>query len=105
MLDLIGRPVRVLYFGHSSGPGDIAVLDERSGVLYAGGLLDARRVPDIQDSDLAGWSQALRELQGMDLARVVPGHGAVSSAALVTASRTSLVAAMQPTLAGSTSSK
>ena len=54
-LDLIGRPVKVLYFGHSSGPGDIAVLDMQTGVLYAGGLLDAQRIPDIQDSELAGW--------------------------------------------------
>jgi glyoxylase-like metal-dependent hydrolase (beta-lactamase superfamily II) len=83
-LDLIGRPVKVLYFGHSSGPGDIAVLDVDTGVLYAGGLLDAQRVPDIQDSDLNGWSQALRDLQGMSLTHVVPGHGAASSASLIT---------------------
>ena len=82
-LDLIGRPVKLLYFGHSSGPGDIAVLDVETGVLYAGGLLDAQRVPDIQDSDLAGWSQALRDLQAMNVARVVPGHGAASSASLI----------------------
>ena len=79
-LDLIGRPVQVLYFGHSSGPGDIAVLDRRSGVLYAGGLLDARRVPDIQDSDLPGWHKALNELQALRVATVVPGHGAAASA-------------------------
>jgi glyoxylase-like metal-dependent hydrolase (beta-lactamase superfamily II) len=83
-LDLIGRPVKVLYFGHSSGPGDIAVLDGKTGVLFAGGLLDAQRIPDIQDSDLAGWNQALRDLQSMNLSRVVPGHGAVSSPQLVT---------------------
>ena len=59
-LDLIGRPVRVLHFGHSSGPGDIAVLDERSGTLFAGGLLDQQRIPDVQDGDLAGWRRALR---------------------------------------------
>jgi len=79
-LDLIGRPVRVLYFGHSSGPGDIAVLDRRGAVLYAGGLLDARRVPDIQDSDLSGWHRALNELQALPAATVVPGHGAAAAA-------------------------
>ena len=82
-LDLIGRPVKVLYFGHSSGPGDIAVLDVETGVLFAGGLLDTQRIPDIQDSDLAGWSQALLDLQGLNLAQVVPGHGGVSSASLI----------------------
>lgn len=82
-LDLIGRPVRVLYFGHSSGPGDIAVLDERSGVLFGGGLLDAGRVPDIQDSDLEGWKKALQSLRALRVGTVVPGHGPASSSALI----------------------
>ena len=82
-LTLIGRPVRVLYFGHSSGPGDIAVLDETSGVLFAGGLLDANRVPDIQDGDLVQWKKALAALRGLRPATVVPGHGPASSSALV----------------------
>jgi glyoxylase-like metal-dependent hydrolase (beta-lactamase superfamily II) len=82
-LDAAGRAVRVLYFGHSSGPGDIAVLDEPSGVLFGGGLLDAHRVPDIQDSDLAGWRRALAALRALPLRQVVPGHGAASPPALV----------------------
>lgn len=80
LLELIGRPVRVLYFGHSSGPGDIAVLDETSGVLFAGGLLDVQRVPDIQDSDLPAWHRALAALRGAGARRVVPGHGPVAEA-------------------------
>ena len=80
-LDAIGRPVRVLHFGHASGPGDIAVLDEASGVLFAGGLLDVKRVPDIQDSDLPGWHRALAALRASGARRVVPGHGPVAPAA------------------------
>lgn len=79
-LDLIGAAVRVLHFGHSSGPGDCAVLDVRSGVLFAGGLVDVQRIPDIQDSDLEGWRKALRELRKLRVARVVPGHGAAATA-------------------------
>lgn len=79
----IGRAVRVVYLGHSSGPGDIAVFDERSGVLFGGGLLDAQRVPDIQDSDLPRWHQALAALRGLRVATVVPGHGPASSSVLV----------------------
>jgi glyoxylase-like metal-dependent hydrolase (beta-lactamase superfamily II) len=82
-LDLIGRPVRVLYFGHSSGPGDIAVLDPGAAVLFAGGLLDSGRIPDIQDSDLQGWKKALRELRDQRVRTVVPGHGAASSPQLI----------------------
>jgi glyoxylase-like metal-dependent hydrolase (beta-lactamase superfamily II) len=80
LLELIGRPVRVLHFGHSSGPGDIAVLDEQSGVLFAGGLLDTRRVPDIQDSELASWQHALVALHALHARVVVPGHGAAIDA-------------------------
>ena len=72
---LIGRPVRLIAFGHSSGPGDTAVLDVRSGTLFAGGLLDAQRIPDVQDADLAGWQRALAALHELRLTTVVPGHG------------------------------
>ena len=83
LLPSIGRPVQVLWQGHSSGPGDIAVLDVTSGVLFAGGLLDAGRIPDIQDSDLPGWQRMLTSLQALNLTQVVPGHGPASPPALV----------------------
>jgi len=80
LVEAIGRPVRVLYHGHSSGPGDVAALDVRSGVLFAGGLLDNQRIPDIQDSDPDGWSKALAALRGAGIATVVPGHGPAAPA-------------------------
>jgi len=82
-LEGIGRPVRVLYFGHSSGPGDIAVLDATSGVLFAGGLLEAGRIPDIQDSDLRGWRRALQALRDLGVRTVIAGHGVRSSPQLI----------------------
>lgn len=80
-----GRAIRVLYFGYSSGPGDVAVLDEQTGVLFAGGLLDNQRIPDVQDGDLAGWVQALHALRAMPLQRIVPGHGAPGGLPMVNA--------------------
>jgi glyoxylase-like metal-dependent hydrolase (beta-lactamase superfamily II) len=79
----IGRPVRVLYFEHSSGPGDIAVFDETSGILFAGGLLDNQRIPDIQDANLDGWKNALAALGALPLRTVVPGHGPAASPSLL----------------------
>ena len=79
----IGRPVRLLYLGHGSGPGDVAVLDETSRTLFAGGLLDNGRIPDVQDSQLAGWAQALATLRGLRLVRIVPGHGAAAGPELI----------------------
>lgn len=80
VLDAAGRQVRVLYHGHSSGPGDIAVLDVQTGVLFAGGLLDFERIPDVQDSDLKGWRQALGALREIGARTVVPGHGPAAPA-------------------------
>lgn len=82
-VDLGGRRVRVLHFGASSGPGDVAVLDLRTRVVFAGGLLDDRRIPDVQDGDLAGWRRALAALRALRPARIVPGHGAVGGPALI----------------------
>lgn len=79
----IGRPVEVLHYGHSSGPGDIVVLDAQTGTLFAGGMLDNERIPDVYDSDLAGWRRALRALHALPLELVVPGHGPAASPALV----------------------
>lgn len=76
----IGRPVRLLAWGpggHSSGPGDLAVLDENTGTLFAGGLLDADTVPDVQDADFAGWRMGLSGLQALAPKHIVPGHGPV----------------------------
>lgn len=84
-VEAIGRPVRVLYFGHSSGPGDIAVYDERSGVLFGGGLLDQHRIPDIQDSELDGWRLALAALRALNPTTIVPGHGPATSAEVIAA--------------------
>ena len=79
----IGRRIRVLYFGHSSGPGDVAVLDERTGVLFAGGLLDHQRIPDVQDSDLDHWTEALQALRTLPLRAIVPGHGPLAPPAAI----------------------
>lgn len=80
---LIGRPVEVLHFGHSSGPGDIAVFDPASGVLFGGGLVDNGYIPDVQDAQIAAWSSALARLQALPVRQVVPGHGPASGPAVL----------------------
>ena len=73
-----GRRLELIYLGWASTPGDLAVLDLDSGVLFAGGLVSVGRIPDIRDSDFEGWQLALRKLGTFKPARIVPGHGAVS---------------------------
>lgn len=72
----IGRAVAVRRFAHASGPGDSALFDAVSGVLFAGGLADVGHVPDLHDADLPGWRAALDRLQADAALRlVVPAHG------------------------------
>jgi glyoxylase-like metal-dependent hydrolase (beta-lactamase superfamily II) len=80
----IGRPIQLLHYGHSSGPGDIAVYDPRTRTLFAGGLLEARRIPDVGDSDLPRWREALRILQALPVEVIVPGHGPAGDKRLIT---------------------
>lgn len=83
--DEIGRPVRLLSWGHASGPGDSAVLDETSRIVFTGGLCDHLRVPDLQDARLQGWRDALAALRELRPRRVVPGHGPAGDAAVIDA--------------------
>lgn len=75
VLDTIGRPVLVSHHGLANGPGSTSALDTRTGTLFAGGLLDNRRIPDVQDGDLAQWRQAIGTLRTLNIETIVPGHG------------------------------
>ena len=82
----IGRAVRLLMAAPDQpgvSPGHLAVLDERTGTLFAGALLDAGAIPDVQDADLPGWHAALADLRRRSLQHIVPGHGPASSPALI----------------------
>jgi glyoxylase-like metal-dependent hydrolase (beta-lactamase superfamily II) len=96
---LIGRPLTVLYAGHTSGPGDIALLDAASGLLFTGAMLDVASVPDIQDARLAAWQDQLSQWQARaargELRRVLPTHGPLADAAPALAVQQAYLAALQ----------
>ncbi len=79
-----GRRLELIYLGWASTPGDLVVVDTESGVMFAGGMVCAGRIPDIRDSDFEGWQRALRRLEAMKPVRVVPGYGPVSGPAAIT---------------------
>lgn len=79
-----GRQLELIYPGWASTPGDLAVLDRESRVLFAGGLVCVGRIPDIRDSDFEGWQQALHRLSASKPIRVVPGYGPVSGPDAIT---------------------
>ena len=83
-IDAGGHRLELIHLGWAITPGDLAVFDRDSGVLFAGGLVSVDRIPDIRDSDFEGWQRALRRLEGFKPARIVPGHGPVSGPGAMT---------------------
>ncbi len=74
-----GRTIDLLYFGWASAPGDLAVFDRASGVLFAGGLISIDRIPRVRDGDLDGWIAALEQLDRIPARIIVPGHGPIAT--------------------------
>lgn len=73
------HPLRLLAFSGHSG-ADLAVLDEKTGVLFAGDLLFYQRALTTPHSPgLAQWVDDLQQLQGLPWKVLVPGHGPVST--------------------------
>jgi glyoxylase-like metal-dependent hydrolase (beta-lactamase superfamily II) len=87
-----GRQLQLLYFGWAATPGDLAVYDPASGVLFAGGLVSSGRIPQLRDGKLAGWLLALDRLEQIPARWVVPDHGPVSTPAAIGQTRTYLLA-------------
>jgi glyoxylase-like metal-dependent hydrolase (beta-lactamase superfamily II) len=84
-LEVAGRRLELLYLGWASTPGDLAVLDHDSGVLFAGGLVTSGRIPEVRDADIDGWLQALEQLAQVPVQAVVPGHGPVGRGEMIQA--------------------
>ena len=76
-----GRQLRLLALSGHTG-ADLAVLDEASGVLFAGDLVFHDRAPTTPHADPQHWLASLDRLQAMFAAGewrvLVPGHGEVS---------------------------
>lgn len=72
-----GRMVHVLAAGHSSSPGALAVLDETSGVVFAGAWLEMQHLPDLRDARLTEWLAALEPWLKDDERLWVPAHGPI----------------------------
>ncbi len=53
---------------------DLTVLDRDSGLLFTGDLVFHDHTPAL-DGRLLGWQEVLSEMAGMEVARIVPGHG------------------------------
>lgn len=68
-------------FGPAHSPEDLGMLVEPDGVLYAGDVIYAGRIPFIgADSDTRHWLVAIDEVLALHPRVLVPGHGPASDA-------------------------
>ncbi|MEM1385277.1 MAG: quinoprotein relay system zinc metallohydrolase 1 [Pseudomonadota bacterium] len=73
-ISIAGREFQAMALsGHTEA--DLVLLDIASGVLIAGDLVFLNRAPTTPDAHLAQWHQSLSELQALEAAAILPGHG------------------------------
>ncbi len=85
VLDLIGRPLRLIAPPWSSAPGAIAVFDETTSTLIAGSLVSINRVPDLRDANPQAWRDTLVDIEAMRCRHLVPGYGPIGTCADIAA--------------------
>jgi len=74
-LDLGGRRLRLTAWSPAAHTDcDLTVLDEATGVLFAGDLVFLQHVP-VVDGSLTGWLAVIPRLAQLPASIVVPGHG------------------------------
>lgn len=71
-----GRKLRFLVLaGHTDC--DLVIVDESSGLLFAGDMVFLDRAPTTPNAHIATWRKSLATLAGVAPAAIVPGHGPV----------------------------
>ena len=63
--------------GHTGS--DLVLVDRRSGVVFAGGLVFTDRVPTTPHARVSEWLHSLQQFDALQAATVVPSHGPVHS--------------------------
>ncbi|HNW62137.1 MAG TPA: quinoprotein relay system zinc metallohydrolase 1 [Piscinibacter sp.] len=65
------------YRGHTDS--DLVLVDKASGVVFAGGLVFAQRIPTTPHAQVGAWLGSLQSFSALPLKTLVPSHGPVRS--------------------------
>lgn len=63
--------------GHTGG--DLALMDDTSGVLFSGDLIFNQRAATTPHAEISRWLQAIDYIDNLSYKKLVPGHGLVIS--------------------------
>lgn len=73
-----GVDFELTHMGPAHSPEDLIVTMPREGVIFAGDVLFAGRVPFVGEADSARWIERIDQLLAMKPTVMITGHGAVS---------------------------
>lgn len=73
-LDLGNRNLTLIPYPVSHSHSDLVVIDNKTSTLWAGDLIFRERIPSLTGS-LIGWLKTSKELLGLNVKTVIPGHG------------------------------
>src|SRR6202163_3039558 len=91
-LDLGGVTARLFWLGAAHTRGDAFIFVEEDGVLFTGDVVVNRFFPIFPDADASAknWLVILNQLEELQPRKIVPGHGEVGDAALISKENTFL---------------
>jgi len=78
-IDLGGEEVQLIHTAPSHTPGSLVVYLPAKKLLFSGDILFTDFHPFLADGDFGGWTKTIEYLLDMDVERIVPGHGPLST--------------------------
>lgn len=78
-IDLGGVDVQLLRTSPSHTAGSLVVYLPKEKLLFSGDILFTDFHPFLADGDFSGWKATLDNLLAMDVEKIVPGHGSLST--------------------------
>jgi len=78
-IDLGGETVELIRVAPSHTEGSVLVYLPKQKIMFSGDILFTDFHPFLADGDLSGWGKTIDSLLTMDVERIIPGHGPLSS--------------------------
>jgi cyclase len=78
-LDLGNKKIEIHYPGPSHTTGSVLVYVPQEKVLFTGDILFTDFHPFLGEANIEGWEKVLDAIMAMDVEKIIPGHGPISS--------------------------